>query len=159
MFRKESRRSKDAIDGQNRLLSSPPPPSTSLGHLSLCIWGDGPGKPFDNVYTLIKEEIDEDNDTIKLFFGDNEECIIEKPSEVARDDRHFDVSKAKKITWKFYYYGKPQTPETLTVIEYTSLSDSNVRVTTKSNYWPRDEIIGVSGKPAFASFGELKTTE
>lgn len=119
--------------------------------LSICIWGDGPGRPYDNVYHLEKIADNNDGKVIKLYFSGNEECIIEEPSGVVLDKSHIKINSAKKITWSFYYYGKPKSKETLITTEYYLLDPKHVRVTTKGDYFNRDEIIDVSKEIAINS--------
>lgn len=121
-------------------------------YISICIWGHGPGRPYDNSYRLKEKKYDETKNTLTLFFEDNEKCIIINPVEMVWDRKKLKVKSAEKIIWEFYYYGKPQSQETLTIMEYTLLNNSQVCFAEKGNYWNRDEIIDISGKFAFDAF-------
>ena len=125
-------------------------PHSPYKYLFVLIWEDITTMPGENDYVLIKEEIDTDNDIIRLFFENKKECIIERPSGIVLNSKEFKIHKAKKIVFKYYSSGKPQTPETLNTEEYTLLDDSKVRVIF-DGWWVRDEIIDVSGKLAFDS--------
>lgn len=119
--------------------------------ISLCIWGNGPGRPFDNAYSLLHKEEDNLNKTIKLFFEGNEECVIESPLGVSWKGNCLRVICAEKITWKFYLYGKIKTNENLYIIEYYMLTNLKVKVVTTNNGFLSDKIINVNDKIAFDS--------
>lgn len=120
--------------------------------ISICIWGEWlGGRIGENAYLLVNEERKDDN-TVVLHFEENEKCTIINPVEMIWKGKQLSVKSADKIIWEFYYYGKPQTSETLTTIEYIFLSDSRVHVIEKGNYWNRDEIIKVKDKMAISSF-------
>lgn len=124
----------------------------SLEYIVFCIWGDGPGRPYDNAYIIKDREIDNNHDFIRLLFNGGEECIIEQPRGINWGPKGIKINKAKKVIWKYYFYGKPQSIDTLIIMEYTLIDDSNVHVVVKGNYFNRDEIININGKIAIDSF-------
>lgn len=121
-------------------------------YLSLCIWGDGPGRPYDNIYML--KNITFDNNTLHLFFDGDEECIISNPTNINFSEKSLKVDAANKIIWKFYYYGKPKNKETLTIIQYDMINRSQVCI-LESGAFNNDKIISIKGKIAFDSFGDI----
>jgi len=91
---------------------------------SLCIWGHGPGMPFDSIYSL--KEISFSDDVLYLRFDENEECKIFCPQNITIANNRFEIRDAKKITWTFYPYGEPQ------IIKYSyecyKTDDDKVRI-------------------------------
>lgn len=107
------------------------PEKPLVKQISLCIWGDGPGRPYDNIYTLVRKEMNEAENLLTLYFDENEKCTVFNPSGVEWDGMRFKVETADKIIWQFYYYGKPQTSETLIQLEYTFIDKKHVHVIEK----------------------------
>ncbi|MDR1697628.1 MAG: hypothetical protein LBR37_01755 [Erysipelotrichaceae bacterium] len=121
-------------------------------YYSIGIWGDGPGRPFDNGYLLKRQEIDHEQKTIKLFFSSNEECIIERFHDMMVDNNRVTINRADRIIWKAYDYGKPQTKENMYIYEYNILDNGDVSVVVKSNILNRNEIIKIEKQKAFVCF-------
>jgi hypothetical protein len=122
-------------------------------YISICIWGEWlGGRPGENAYLLIGREYDKKDDKLILNFNGNEKCTIINPIKMEWKGKCLLVKSAQKIIWEFYYYGKPQTPETRTLIEYTFIDKNQVHVIEKGNYWNRDEVINILGKKAIESF-------
>lgn len=122
--------------------------SSFVDRMSLCIWGDGPRRPHDNAYILIRKEVDAENKIITLYFDGNEKCTIFNPIDIEWKGMRLKVKSADKIIWEHYYYGKPQTPETLCVYEYTFVDSAHVHVVEKSNWTNRDEVFSPKGNAA-----------
>ena len=116
-------------------------------YVSASIWGDGPGRPGDNAYTLLDKKIDEDS--IRLTFAGGEECEITNPKDVAVFDQVLIVGTADKIVWGFNYYGIPQTPETRITTEYTMIDPTHVRVRETGYHHQPERIIDVKKEDAF----------
>ena len=68
-------------------------------YLSVCIWGNGPGRPYDNIYLL--QRIEYVKDIVHLFFCNGEECIIVHPQNLLFSPNGLKISYADKIIWKF----------------------------------------------------------
>lgn len=122
-------------------------------YLSLCIWGDGPGRPYDNLYVL-KEITFLDNHTLYLKFQEDEECIICDPQNMILSEKAFTIQSASKIVWTFYEYGKPKSKNTLTSVEYNKLNEFNVHVLEKGVF-NRSEIITIKKSIAIDAYGSL----
>jgi hypothetical protein len=117
--------------------------------LSVCIWGDGPGRPYDNSYILTRKEFDKENNIIHLYFDDNEECIIYNPQDIIYDEILFKIKRADKIIWKSYSYSRPQSNETLYTDIYTMLNNNKVHAIVEYGTWKRNEIIDIKNNYAF----------
>lgn len=122
-------------------------------YLSVCIWGNGPGRPCDNVYEINKMEFEED--VLRLFFCGGEECSIFYPQNIVLTKHGLKIEHADRITWKFYYYGEPASQDTLVTIEYVPTTDAHIRITTKGRI--AGERIVLPKGMAFDSFGDIKT--
>ena len=115
-------------------------------HISVGIWEDGPGRPGDNVYTLLDKKIGEDS--IRLTFAGGEECIITNPKDVEVFDQRLDVGMADKIVWGSNYYGIPRSPKTRITLEYTMIDSTHVRV-RETGYLQSERVIDVKNREAF----------
>ena len=73
-------------------------------YISLCIWGDGPGRPHDNSYLLTEKKMDVANNRLTLFFDGNEKCTLVNPIDVVWNGKLFTAKSADRIIWEFYYY-------------------------------------------------------
>ena len=128
---------------------------TSLNnYMHLSIWGESIGGDIGgNTYRLVDQKLNENQDELILFFEGNEKCSIFNPIDIVKKGvggKRLIIKHAEKIVWEFYYYGKPQSPETLNVIEYVFVDESHVHVTEKGS-WPRDEIIKIKNEIALDS--------
>ena len=124
-------------------------------YLSVCIWGNGPGRPYDNIYLF--QRIEYVKDIVHMFFCNGEECIIVHPQNLLFSQNGLKISYADKIIWKFYYYGKPQSDETLVTMEYIPMGNSKIRISVKGAI-TSDRTISSKGI-AFDSFGHIKAEQ
>ncbi len=120
-------------------------------YLSLCIWGNGPGRPYDNVYIL--KNITCNNGTLHLLFQGDEECIISNPQGVVFSEEGLKINNADRIIWKFYCYGRAKSNETLTVTQYTMMNTAQVHILEEGAF-NSEKIVPKKGK-AFDSFGDI----
>jgi len=125
-----------------------PPRTSPLPHTYsfVCIWGRG-NRVGDPDFVLIKEEIDKERCVITFFF-EGAECIIEKPSGIAREDKRLEIKDAERVIWR--HYGNPGTPENPDgTVVYIRLNDSKVRViqSGKDHNW--NGIVKIRGRSAF----------
>lgn len=123
-----------------------------MKYVSLCIWGDGPGRPFDNGY--IVKDVKVDKEQIRLLFDGGEECVIMSPEGIIVTNQRIIIAKAQKVIWKFYYYGKPQKPETMVTINYTTINDARVCV-DETGALESNRNITINGKNALELIGDL----
>lgn len=106
-------------------------------YVTCSIWGCGPGRPFDNCYVLRK--VLKENNYIKMFFDEEEECVIYSPSEIikkysseiSKEYHRIIVKEAQRITWRSYYYGRPKTMESLIEEEYIRTNSRMVHKISK----------------------------
>lgn len=80
---------------------------------SLCIWGNWFGRPMDNFHRLKVVMFDKDLSTLTLTFDNQERLTIWNADNITETKGHFQIDKADKVLWEWYYYGKPQTEENL----------------------------------------------
>ena len=99
------------------------------------VWGCGPGRPWDNAYTLNK--VLKTKEYIKLFIDENQECVIYSPSGISAgysSQRTYIVIKnADRITWKHYYCGKEKTKENIIEEEYTKIDSRRIHKSSKGS--------------------------
>ena len=128
-------------------------PSNPIDNVvSLCIWGDGPGRPFDNRYTLLTKELIEKH--IHLTFDDGEECDIFDPSEILVLPNRVTIMNARRILWKYYYYGEPKSDKTLISISYEWIENGYVRIDEKGQD-QTTRMIQAKSHPAFVCVGDI----
>lgn len=77
--------------------------------LSLKIWGNWFGKPYDNNHKIIACK--EDADIIRIQFDMAEVLTVWSPRGRKIDKSTFFIRGAARVRWEWFYYGRPQTPE------------------------------------------------
>lgn len=117
-------------------------------YFSLCIWGVGPGRPFDNEYVLENESYDDN--VFELLFADGEKCIIMNPVGVINTEDGLKIEMADKILWTQHFYGKPKSEETFITIQYEWIGNGNLCV-TESGLCRKAQNISVKNRIAFDS--------
>ncbi|MCH5163738.1 MAG: hypothetical protein J1F36_01835 [Clostridiales bacterium] len=120
--------------------------------LNLCIWGEGPGRPYDNIYILSSLKVEKN--IIHMIFEDEEECIITNPQNIDISAKFIKIENATNISWKFYYYGKPKSKETLTTIQYEKVDNNHIHITEQGAF-NSEKTISVNKKIAFDSYGDI----
>lgn len=115
--------------------------------LSLCFWGYGPGRPFDNIYSI--KEISFSDNVLYLRFEENEECKIYCPENIIAANNRFEIRDAKKITWTFYPYGEPQ----ITKYSYECYKTDNGKVRIIDQYSNIDKTISAEENIPFVGIG------
>lgn len=107
---------------------------------SLRFWGDWFGRPYDNTHKVVAVNYDKNEDVIILCFDDEEKCIVYEPIDIISNKKDFYISKATKIVWEWYSYGKERIPQNLCKIIYFQANDNkilkeeyfgNIKTTTK----------------------------
>ncbi|MBN1688409.1 MAG: hypothetical protein JW893_04855 [Candidatus Omnitrophica bacterium] len=84
----------------------------------LKFFGSSFGRPRDNIHTMVSVAYDEKEEVLVLNF-DQSECLRVCQAEGIRADRHsFKISRAQKVRWEWFYYGRPQTKENLYYEEF-----------------------------------------
>lgn len=75
---------------------------------SLCFWGKWFGRPLDNCHNLVRSVANESQ--LTLYFDDSEKLSILEPFGFEMTNKGFKLQHAKHISWNWFYYGKPKTP-------------------------------------------------
>ncbi|GAB2529185.1 hypothetical protein [Microbulbifer agarilyticus] len=65
------------------------------------------------------------NDLLTINFDQGETLEIWSPSKLIIDGNILKITKASKVKWSCFYYGKPKTPENLRAQEFI-VNGSNV---------------------------------
>lgn len=120
-------------------------------YVSLSIWCEGPGRSFDNGYILTG--VTYEKDILHIFFDDNEECLIFKPSKLRFFTNKLVIERAEKIIWKYYHYGKPKKIDYLNIIEYSMIDNLRVKISSTGEF-RQEKVIEVNGKIAFEIHGD-----
>ena len=114
---------------------------------SLCIWGNWFGRPMDNFHRLEIVTFDEKLNKLTLTFDHQERLTIWNAGNITDTKGHFQIDKADKVLWEWYYYGKPQTEETLFFEEYECF-DNKIVCKTNVNWFKKSDNDLTSKKPA-----------
>ena len=83
---------------------------------TLRFWGQGFGRPYDNIHTLVS--CDATDDCLRLRFDLGEVLAVWNPVGVEINATEFRIRCAVAVRWTWYYYGRPQTPENLFYKDY-----------------------------------------
>jgi len=83
---------------------------------TLRMFGDWFGRPWDNVHIVRTVRADE-RDLI-VGFDEDEELAISDPAGWSFNAETFRVSEASRVTWRWYYYGRPRQPANRFTIEH-----------------------------------------
>ncbi len=84
---------------------------------SLCFYGHWFGRPYDNCHRLDFVTFDSLTNTLILNFNEKETLSITNPQEICEFEKRLTIGSADKISWKWFYYGRPQTENNLFFIE------------------------------------------
>ena len=114
---------------------------------SLCIWGNWFGRPMDNFHRLTLVTFDRQLCKLILTFDNQERLTIWNADSIIETQGHFQIDKADKVLWEWYYYGKPQIEENLFFEEYEHL-DSKINFKTNVNWFNKNNTDLTSKKPA-----------
>jgi len=114
---------------------------------SLCIWGNWFGRPMDNFHTLKEVTFDKELNKLILTFDNQERLTIWNAENISDAKGHFQIEKAVKVLWQWYYYGKPQTEENLFFEEYEHL-DNKIVFKTNVNWFKKSGSDLTTKKPA-----------
>ena len=125
-------------------------------YVSVCIWGNGPGRPHDNLYTM--KAVNYNDSVLSLEFDRGEKCRIVNPQNAKFGDKYIHIGKANTVVWSHYYYGKEQTEENLIVEKYDMQEGDAVHFVAEGPF-ADDKIINVNGKVAVDIIGDVETNE
>lgn len=121
-------------------------------YLTLSIWGQGPGRPYDNIYILKKCRLN--CNSLFLYFSEGEECIVSCPENISVSVNSFKITKAEEIVWKFYCYGKSRSNETLTTINYKMINDKQIHIVSQG-YFKEERIVPIQDQIALNAYGDI----
>lgn len=100
---------------------------------SVKFYGDWFGRPMDNCHIITGARAE--GDCLTIRFKEDETLKVWDPDGLKIDIKKgkLKISKALRVRWEWFYYGRPQTPENLFFIEYTP-GPSDVRVNTDADW-------------------------
>jgi hypothetical protein len=102
---------------------------TELKKGSLVVFGDIFGGRIDNIHSVVSAESFADPERLLITFDEGETLEILEPSGSEFGPTVFRISRATRVRWEWFYYGRPQTPENRFFIEHVVV-DGRVDVTT-----------------------------
>ena len=95
---------------------------------SLRMFGQWFGKPFDNWHVPVSASVD--GDVLVVVFNDDEELRVREPDGWLFASDVFRIQHASRVTWRWYYYGRPKLLANWCSIEYQVGPGGHVRVRT-----------------------------
>lgn len=69
------------------------------------------GRPYDNIHKIIEANFD--NDILRILFNEDEILEVSQPNTCHFSLDNFEILNAKKVLWKWYYYGRPKIDKNL----------------------------------------------
>ena len=103
---------------------------------TLRMFGDWFGRPWDNVHIVRAVRADE-RDLI-VGFDEEEELAISDPAGWSFDAETFRVSGASRVTWRWYYYGRPRQPVNRFTIEHWVEENGVLRARSDAGWYTPD---------------------
>lgn len=107
-----------------------------LGHLkvgALRVWGDWFGKPYDNQHALVG--VQASGNELLLTFGQGERLLVESPEDWTFDEDAFCIRRATSVVWRWYAYGRPQSPANLYTIEHRVTAGGQVSARSDEDWY------------------------
>jgi hypothetical protein len=111
---------------------------------SLRFWGDWFGKPHDNWHKIVR--CSADGNALRIEFNDGEKLIVVEPEGLELSASTFAIRNAAAVRWEWFYYGRPQTAESLYFYEYKR-SGAKIDATTNVD-WYNPKLSPNSGENA-----------
>lgn len=63
---------------------------------------------------------------------------------VVLDEAKFEISKAARVRWEWYWYGGPKTPSNLIYLDYAHAA-GRLELTSNADYLVSPQVVSVSG--------------
>lgn len=93
---------------------------------TLRFWGDWFGRPYDNYHKVVAVDHDTNKSVLVICFDNDEKCIVYEPIDIISNKNEFHITKATKIVWEWYFYGKEHIPQNLCKIIYSRTNDNQI---------------------------------
>ena len=101
---------------------------------TLRVFGDWFGRPHDNRHVPVGAHAE--GKVLVVAFNEDELLSITMPEDWEFTSSVFRVQRAARVTWRWYYYGRPKVPANLFTIEHESDGESVVAWTDVDWYSP-----------------------
>lgn len=101
---------------------------------TLRFWGQWFGRPYDSCHTMLAAK--GTADTLIVRFDAEEKLTVVHPEGVCISRSRFRIQSASKVTWEWFYYGRPAKPDNLYREEYTRQGSEIVAISTVDWYTP-----------------------
>lgn len=101
---------------------------------TLRFWGEWFGRPKDNWHQMVR--CDAQQDVLRLYFNEGETLSVWSPEELALDDSTFRISRANRVLWEWFYYGRPKVDSNLYFLDYMKSSEGVTATTNVDWYAP-----------------------
>ncbi len=88
---------------------------------TLRFWGDWFGRPYDNYHIPVSAELS--GEILTISFNGGEKCTVYEPADIVNNPNDFHITRAAKIIWEWYCYGREHTPENLYKRVYSNVGN------------------------------------
>lgn len=105
---------------------------SALPHIkrgALRLWGERFGRPYDNIHILVR--CDTHKNCLRLFFHQAETLLIWSPQGLLINESTFQIIKAPRLRWEWFFYGHPRTAANLRFMEFEKSSLDVIISTSK----------------------------
>jgi hypothetical protein len=118
---------------------------------SLSVFGDIFGGRIDNVHIVASAAAD--GDLLVVGFEEGETLQVWDPAGWRIDSHVFTITKASRVRWEWFYYGRERTPDNRFFIEHV-LTGATVSVSTDAT-WVRHPFHPNPTQPAVELLGSF----
>jgi hypothetical protein len=115
-------------------------PSAKRG--TLRIWGQWFGRPYDNLHIPIAYTAFDEG--LRFVFNEDEVLTIWKPQFLVLNEAKFEISKAVRVRWEWYWYGGPKTASNLKYLDYAQSVD-RAELSSNADYLVSPQMVNISG--------------
>lgn len=112
---------------------------------TLRVFGDWFGRPMDNIHTACAARAD--GDDLVVTFDDDEELRVSCPAEWEFSENVFQIWRATRVVWRWYYYGRSKIPGNRFTIEHW-IDDSGAVRARSDAIWHTPVFAATSEMPA-----------
>ena len=115
---------------------------------ALKVWGDWFGRPYENGHVVVAARVGPDG-VLVLDFDEGERLRVTNPDAWVVDAESLEplrIGQAERVEWGWFYYGRPQSPDSW--FEENHWRDGDViRASTTAN-WYVPRFVATQTEPA-----------
>jgi hypothetical protein len=101
---------------------------------TLRFWGQWFGRPHDNFHRLVGCEVEQN--ILKVYFNEAEVLSVWSPASAIVSPLRFRITRADRVRWEWFYYGRPKIAANLYFEEYINSPETITATTNVDWYTP-----------------------